>query len=297
MSNMCSNERGGQDDDSRGRTAHSRPHGHVVVNGLDVHAVVDDHLIDGSCCRSWSGWSTRPCRRRRTYVFLAAPPGDGQVDAGRTPPRARAGTSTSTRRASTASTTRSAYLDSHHVDAGDGSPLAHGQGCAGDLRRWPRSDDASRPRAHHDVAWPGYDRRLHDVVRASAPVTAGAGPGRGQLAAPRRAGMGRPVGFSAYNIFIDADPALLRDRLIDRKVRGGLDRPTRPSPSTSAATGLNVDRVLTRTDRSKVDLLLHLNPDGTIRTKGLTVTQLASDTSRRRPRRATARGSRRSAAS
>ena len=112
---------------------------------------------------------------------------------------------------------------------------------------------------------------MHDVVPGDRPVTAGLVLVEGNWLLLDEPGWRDLATHSAYNVFLEADPALLRDRLIDRKVRGGLTRAAAVD-FYERSDRLNVERVLTGTDRSKVDLLLHLNADGTTERRRLTVT-------------------------
>lgn len=73
-----------------------------------------------------------------------------------------------------------------------------------------------------DVLWPFYDRRVHDVIEDAVPVTAPVLLIEGNwllLDAPEWTCLTRD-----FSLFIDADESLLRERLIARKVRGGLTR-------------------------------------------------------------------------
>ena len=242
-----------------GRTAH------VVVNGLDVHAVIDDHLIDTVLLPVLERLADEAVPDRRTFVFLAAPPGAGKstlaavlLDRARHLDLDVVGIDGFHHRA--------AYLREHHVRRGDALiPLATVKGA-------PETFDLGALRAHleqastRDLAWPGYDRVRHDVVPGERPVTAGVVLVEGTWLLLDEPGWADLSECSAYNIFVDADPALLRERLVDRKVRGGLDHDAAVA-FYEHSDRLNVDRVLSRTDRTKIDLLLHLNPDGTTERK------------------------------
>ena len=69
--------------------------------------------------------------------------------------------------------------------------------------------------------WPVYDRNLHDVVENAAAVTAPILLVEGNWLLLNRPEWTLPCDASIY---IDADEALLRTRLIDRKMRGGSTR-------------------------------------------------------------------------
>ncbi|HEV2798522.1 MAG TPA: nucleoside/nucleotide kinase family protein [Nocardioides sp.] len=242
-----------------GRTAH------VVVNGLAVHAVVADDLIDTVLLPVVERLADAAVAGRRTFVFQAAPPGAGKstlaailLDRARHLDLDVVGIDGFHHRA--------AYLREHHLRRGDDVvPLAAVKGA-------PETFDLAALRAHleqagtRDLPWPGYDRVRHDVVPGERPVTAGVVLVEGTWLLLDEPGWADLSAYSAFNIFVEADPALLRDRLIDRKVRGGLDRDAALA-FYEHSDRLNVDRVLSRTDRTKVDLLLHLNSDGTTERK------------------------------
>ena len=205
-----------------------------------------------------------PAGAARRFVFLAAPPGTGKSTLAAVVEH-RAAQPDVDIDLDTVGIDGfhhpNAYLRTHRR-ATDGVLLA-------DVKGAPETFDVARLRrflalsAVRAVRWPAYDRVLHDVVpdarRVGAPLVLLEGnwllldePGWRDLSE-----------HSVHNVFVDADPALLRERLIERKVRGGLDlagatrfyeRSDRP----------NVERVLQHTDRSKVDLLLRLGADGTI---------------------------------
>ena len=242
-----------------GRTAH------VMVNGLGVHAVIDDHLIDTVLLPALERLADKAVPDRRTFVFLAAPPGAGKstlaavlLDRARHLDLDVVGIDGFHHRA--------AYLREHHVRRGDALvPLTTVKGA-------PETFDLAGLHAHleqattRDLAWPGYDRVRHDVVPGERPVTAGVVLVEGTWLLLDEPGWADLSACSAYNVFLDADPALLRERLVDRKVRGGLDHDAAVA-FYEHSDRLNVDRVLSRTDRTKIDLLLHLNPDGTTERK------------------------------
>lgn len=238
----------------------------VVVNGLEVEAVVDHELIDGVLLPTLERLSARVRPGRREYVFLVAPPGAGKSTlAALLEDRARhldldvVGIDGFHHPAS--------YLATHHVRRGDEQvPLSAVKGAPEtfDVAGLARLLEAGRERP---LPWPGYDRVLHDVVPGDRPVTAGLVLVEGTWLLLDEPGWAELSAHSSFNVFLEAEPGLLRDRLIERKVRGGLSREAAVD-FYERSDRLNVERVLACSDRSKVDLLLHLNTDGTTERRG-----------------------------
>ena len=234
----------------------------VLVNGLEIEVSPHDRLMDDVLIPHLERLRDRHDGGRRTFVFLVAPPATGKsVLATLLAERARH------------LDVDAVGIDGFHLDqatlqrtwVGDGEHrtlLASIKGAPEtfDVAALERCLAESRER---DVAWPVYDRTLHDVVPAAHPVEAGLVVVEGNwllLDDPRW----RPLAaYSALNIFIDAPPELLRRRLIDRKVRGGATL-SEAEAFYERSDRLNVQRVLERTDRRLVDLELRLCADGSI---------------------------------
>jgi pantothenate kinase len=229
----------------------------VKVNGLDTEAVFDPHLLDHVLIPSVADASTDG---RRCLVFLVGPPGVGK----------------STLAAVLVSRAHQAEppLDLDAVGI-DGFHLPHAvlerRGLAErkgapetfDVTALARALDNAR---EGDVVWPGYDRNTHDVVPAahwvSSPVLVVEGTWL-LLDEPGWADLRRHADLT---IFIDAREHQLRERLVARKVAGGLAR-DEAEQFYERSDRVNVRRVLERSDRSAVDLVLHLADDDTL-TKG-----------------------------
>lgn len=239
----------------------------VVVNGLEVEAVVDHELLDGVLLPTLERLAARVEPGRRDYVFLVAPPGAGKSTlAALLEHRARhldldvVGIDGFHHPAT--------HLETHHLlRGGEQVPLSSVKGApetfdVDGLTRMLEAGREGRP-----LPWPGYDRVLHDVVPASQPVTAGLVVVEGTWLLLDEPGWSGLSAYSSFTVFLEAEPALLRDRLIERKVRGGLSREAAVD-FYERSDRLNVERVLARSDRSTVDLLLHLNTDGTTERRG-----------------------------
>lgn len=105
--------------------------------------------------------------------------------------------------------------------------------------------------------WPAYDRRLHDVVADAIAVEAPVLLIEGNwLLLDDDAWRGLPCDFS---LFVRAEEAQLRSRLIDRKMRGGLSR-SEAEAFYERCDGPNVRLCLSRS--LPADLTLRMNADG-----------------------------------
>lgn len=238
----------------------------VVVNGLEFDAAVDRHVLDSVLVPRLAELAEQVEPGRRNFVFLVAPPGTGKstlvalllaraahldVDA-----VGIDGFHHSQR-----------YLDTHQVETPGGpAPLARIKGAPEtfDMHALAGHLEMARTR---DLAWPVYDRTIHDVVPAAQHVRAGLVVVEGNWLLLDEPGWSELTAYSSFNIFIDADAELLRERLVGRKVRGGLSLRA-AEEFYERSDRVNVERVLTHTDRSAIDLLLHLQTDGTIQQGG-----------------------------
>lgn len=117
--------------------------------------------------------------------------------------------------------------------------------------------------ANRDVVWPTYDRRVHDVVPGTERVSADLVLLEGNWLLLDEPGWRELSTYAAYVVFVAADPQLLRDRLVERKVRGGLSR-AEAEAFYERSDRRNVERVMASSDFSKVDLALTVQADGTI---------------------------------
>ena len=196
------------------------------VNGFETAARFDDAAISGLFLPLLQTLTRRQREiNRRLVVFLAAPPGTGKStlaallerlsteNPGLTPFQALG---------LDGFHYHQDYILSHTVlQDGVEIPMRLIKGA-------PESFDAEKLRRtleriqSDDLRWPLYDRRLHDVVEDVIPVRAPIALIEGNwllLDAPEWSALPRDA-----SIFIHADPALLRGRLIERKVRGGFSR-------------------------------------------------------------------------
>ena len=231
----------------------------LTVNGLPVTASFADEDVEGALLPLLRDIARSDAARRacddgsgRTVVLLAAPPGSGKStlaalleglshEAGLVP-LCSAGMD--------GFHFPNAYLDAHGLRSVKGAPETF------DLAA------LTKKLAAGTVLWPSYSRVAHDVVPDSLAVTGEVVLVEGNyllLDEPRWRDLRR---WADLTVFLRADEGLLRERLVARKVAGGMARPDAEA-FYEASDGLNVRRVLARSLPADVTLLL--SADGRLR--------------------------------
>ncbi|MGV8972407.1 MAG: nucleoside/nucleotide kinase family protein [Rhodoglobus sp.] len=240
----------------------------INVNGLEVAVNVDRHLVDDILLPCLADVAGHGRDGRRRFVFLAAPPGVGK--------------STLAAVVQQRAIALDLDLDTigidgfHHPNSYLATHTAPGDRAAATLssiKGAPETFDVAKlekqliASSTRGLSWPTYDRTLHDVVPASQAIRADLVLVEGNWLLLDEPGWRELSRHSIFNIFIEAEPELLRERLIERKMRGGMDQAaaTRFYESSDRP---NIERVLHHTDRRKVDLTLRMNADGTINQGG-----------------------------
>ena len=239
----------------------------LLVNGFEVEVEADHHLVGSTLVPALIEAAARPRDQRRAVVFLAGPPGAGKstlaallADAGR---QLRPEPLTVDVVGIDGFHLPHDHLVSHHVTTPQGTvPLSAIKGAPEtfDVDGLARHLAAS---ANDDVAWPTYDRRVHDVVPGTTPLSADLVIVEGNWLLLDEPGWRDLAAHAQYVVLLTADPQLLRRRLVERKVRGGLT-PAEAEAFYERSDRLNVERVMTSSDFSKVDLTLVVQADGTI---------------------------------
>lgn len=234
----------------------------ITVNGLEQEIVYDHHALDDLIIPLLRQWIEATNDGRRHWAFLVAPPGAGKsvlaelIGSALAPDLQCLGLD--------GFHFPQAYLqhNTYRDAVGQETPLSTIKGAPEtfDAERLAQYIEQSR---HRDVAWPVYDRTLHDVVDGVERVTASHVLLEGNwllLDDPRWNAL-RPLAERV--IFIDAPEGVLRKRLVDRKVQGGLTQ-GEAEAFFERSDGPNVRRVLTQSNLANVDLLLAMQADGSL---------------------------------
>ncbi|SFC01049.1 hypothetical protein SAMN04488102_102186 [Alkalibacterium subtropicum] len=148
------------------------------------------------------------------------------------------------------------YLLSHYKNAGDDNILLN------DIKGSPETFDVEALKAtlqalgKDPVLWPVYDRTTHDVSETKVKVDADIVLIEGNWLLLNEAGWQELAEYSDYSIFITTDEHLLKTRLIERKMRGGVSR-VEAGRFYEQSDSKNVTRVLG--NHHDPDLTLYLN--------------------------------------
>ena len=231
------------------------------VNGFEIAARFDDTAVSGILLPLLRTLTLRQRELgRRLVVFLAAPPGTGKSTLAALLERlsvADPGLTQLQALGLDGFHYHQDYILSHTV-LRDGAEipmrLIKGAPESFDVEKLGRALSAIQS---DGLRWPLYDRRLHDVVEDAIPVRAPIALIEGNwllLDAPGWSALPRDA-----SIFIHADAALLRGRLIERKVRGGFSR-EEAEAHYLRSDGPNVLRCLS--NRLPADWTLAMTGDG-----------------------------------
>jgi pantothenate kinase len=234
------------------------------VNGFEVHARYDENAVK-DIFLPMLRTLTRMQRERgcRLVVFLAAPPAVGKSTLGaflEMLSRDYADITPLQCLGMDGFHHHQEYILSHTVMRGGTEvPMKSVKGApeSFDLEKLTRMLEQV---CTEDTKWPFYDRRLHDVVEDAVPVNGDILLIEGNWLLLSEPGWEKL--HCDFSMFIGAEEVQLRDRLIDRKMRGGLSREA-AEEFYDACDGPNVRRCMAH--RKKADIELQLLGDGCYR--------------------------------
>lgn len=154
---------------------------------------------------------------------------------------------------------KSEYLENYKISyLGDEIPLK-------DIKGMPETFDFEKFLTYlknlktRNENWPIYDRQKHDVVDDALKITKNIVLIEGNWLLLDEDQWSQLVSYCDYSIFIEADESILKERLINRKIRGGLSYET-ALEFYERSDKKNIQRVLK--NRVKADINLSIEKIG-----------------------------------
>lgn len=240
----------------------------LTINGLHIHARFERELIEErlipEIIAHHRAKTANGERSARSIVFIAAPPATGKS----TLAAFLADELTNMEQPAQAVGIDgfhfpNAYLREHAVVRHGGTiPLSRIKG-APETYDSTALLDTLRATATTDTAWPGYSRRLHEGVPNALPTPGVITIVEGNWLLLESAPWRHMSDYADLTIFITALRETLRQRLIHRKVQGGLalDQATEFVEFSDLP---NVDTVLHHSMTDRADIHLTMSNDGSI---------------------------------
>lgn len=226
----------------------------LTINGLSTQAFFPDEDIEQLHLPLLQRFSSQQrLLKRPLVVFLVAPPGTGkstlsafwQKLSHETPDLVPLQTLPMD-----GFHHRNDWLDAHNLRQRKGAPQTF------DVTKLR---DALIALREPGSRWPEYSRTLHEPVEGAIHVTAPVLVVEGNWLLLDDDGWRQLTENCDLSVFIRASPEVLRGRLIERKIRGGLT-PARAGDFYAATDGPNVARVLR--DSRQADITLQMSGDG-----------------------------------
>lgn len=234
----------------------------ITVNGLDQEISYDRHGIEDLLAPLLREWIAESGGSGRHFAFLAAPPGAGKSTIAVLLERVLGGDLQCL--GIDGFHYPQEVLNSRSIRDDDGREIA-----LASIKGAPETFDVEGLERllirsyNEDVRWPFYDRRLHDVVEGGDLVTAHNILLEGNwllLDEEPWRGLRR---HAERTIFIEASSDVLEERLVSRKVAGGLSRGDAEAFYVRS-DGPNVERALSGSSLDSVDLLLTMDVNGSL---------------------------------
>lgn len=201
----------------------------LEADGVPARAVYDDECVDGVLVPLLHRWTRMHVERGcRVVVFLSAPPGTGKTTL------ACMLEALSRERADVCAI-QVASLDGFHLHQSElESRWAYVEGkrmrladVKGTLETFDLDGLLAKLgelRVDKSVSWPAYSRRIHDVVDDALSITGDVVLVEGNWLLSTEGAWEGVASLADDTVFVSADPAELRERLVTRKQRGGASR-------------------------------------------------------------------------
>lgn len=217
-----------QSEKERGRLMRMKQTYTFNINGFDIRAVYDDQTVDEIILPLLRKWTALyQTKGRRVIVFLSAPPGTGKTTLSRFIEhlsRCTDGIEPVQALGLDGFHYHQSYILTHDaVVDGKTVPMKSVKGCPETFDREQLAEKL-RLMQTQDVMWPVYDRTLHDAVDDVISVTANIVLIEGNWLLFNEGPWADLIGLCDDSIYIGASPEQLAERLIERKMKGGLNR-------------------------------------------------------------------------
>ncbi|SUW62327.1 Pantothenate kinase [Buttiauxella agrestis] len=226
----------------------------LIINGLETQAHFNDEEVDALHKPLLKQLAEKQKQlSRRLVVFLAAPPGTGKstlVAFWEYLSAQEPGLTAIQALPMDGFHHYNDYLQAFNLRQHKGAPQTFNVQKLTDALR-----DLHKPESH----WPQYDRNLHDPVENAIAVTAPIVVVEGNWLLLNQPEWQALREHCDYSVFISAAPDMLSERLIGRKVRGGLTR-EQAEAFFQATDGPNVLRVLENSQPA--DMPLRMDDQG-----------------------------------
>ena len=236
----------------------------IVINGVAVQAQYSERATDGVFLPFLQKLTTlQKMKGQRILVMLAAPPGAGKTTLNTflsRLSRERKGISPIQAIGMDGFHRRQAYLLSHRtVRDGKSIPMVEVKGAPETFDLEKLTEAIKKAASGENCPWPAYDRMLHDPVENAVTVDGDIVLLEGNYLLLDEDGWRDLKAFADYTVFLRADESILRARLIDRRMKTGVDR-ERAVRFVDFSDMPNVRLCLQKS--LSADLRLALGPDG-----------------------------------
>lgn len=201
---------------------------HVEMNGIEVNARYSEQAVNGIFLPLLETLTKRQKEKgKRLLVMLAAPPGAGKSTLAsflEKLSRDRPGLAPVQAVGMDGFHRRQEYLLSHSVlREGKRLSMVEIKGAPVTFDLEGLTDSVKKAAAGERCGWPVYDRLLHNPVENALLVDGDVVLLEGNYLLLDEAGWRDLGAYADYTVFIRADEALLRARLIDRRIKTGVE--------------------------------------------------------------------------
>ena len=227
------------------------------INGFEMSVVYDDETVKGIFIPMLKEWTRlKQEKNKRIIVFLSAPPGVGKTTMAQFMEhlsRIEEGVDEIQAIGLDGFHYHQDYILTHTVLLnGKTVPMKEVKGCPEtfDINKLIQKLNLLKDA---EVKWPIYDRNLHDVVEDAVTVTKDIVLIEGNWLLSTEGPWNDLIKLCDDSVFVNAGDNILKERLIQRKVRGGLTREAAEN-FYHRSDKVNVNRLLNNHHTARVNL-------------------------------------------